>query len=171
MQKFKTCFFEKISTIELAFQADLFSNHIHMGGKNTLATTAMAVAMTTTSPAFSESSETLKKETITCETKQACQELTESLQVQIDEINSQSELSKESKRLRYNLRKQLIALEKSETKKNTNLISTENQKQEKQQKTIATEKSDTKKQEQLIEAKLKVQDAQIAGLRGALLEN
>ena len=156
MKIFQTCFFEKISTIELAIQADLLSNHMHMGGKNTLAATAIAVAMTTTSPAFSENAENLRKETITCETRQACQELTESLQAQIDEINAQSDLSKESKRLRYNLRKQLIAVEKLETEKNSNLI--------------ATEKLETQDQNKLIEAINKT-DAQIAGLRGALLEN
>ena len=47
------------------------------------------------------------------------------IQAQIDEINAQTDLSKDDKRLRYNLRKELIAVEKSETEKNTNLIATE----------------------------------------------
>jgi len=72
------------------------------------------------------------------------------IQAQIDEINAQSDLSKESKRLRYNLRKQLIAVE--------------NQKQN-------SLDSDDEKEKSLIEAKLKAQDEQLAGLRGALLEN
>ncbi len=45
-------------------------------------------------------------------------------------------MSNDDKKLRYNLRKQLIAVEKSETKHNKNLIASENQKQEKQKETI-----------------------------------
>ncbi len=137
----RTCFFEKISTIELAIQANLLSNHIHMGGKNTLAATAIAVALTTTSPAFSENSNTTaQQEAITCETKLACQKLTESIQAQIDELDKSDDPDFDKLEA---LQIQLIAVEKQETKE----------------------------QEKIIDAKLKAQDAQIAGLRGALLEN
>ncbi len=64
------------------------------------------------------------------------------IQAQIDEINAQTDLSKDDKRLRYNLRKELIAVENQKQKENSTLIDAINK-----------------------------TDAQIAGLRGALLEN
>jgi len=146
MKIFQTCFFEKISTIELAIQADLLSNHMHMGGKNTLAATAIAVAMTTTSPAFSENSDTLTKDAITCETKLACQKLTDSIQAQIDELDKSDDPDFDKLEA---LQIQLIAVEKLET----------------------AQKLDRKKENlSLIEAINKT-DEQLAGLRGALLEN
>ncbi len=160
MNKTKTCFFEKISTIELAFQADLLSNHIHMGGKNTLAATAIAVALTTTSPAFSENSDSLTKDAITCETKLACQKLTDSIQAQIDELDKSDDPDFDKLEA---LQIQLIAVEKSETEKNTNLI--------------ATEKSETTNIENTILAQENSKDSldflkqEQASIRGALLEN
>ena len=71
------------------------------------------------------------------------------IQAQINELEAKDDLTNDEKRLRYNLRKQLIALE--------------NQKQDIQQVALASEKLET--------VDILKTDQKIAELRGALLEN
>lgn len=151
MKTIKTCFFQKISTIELSTQVCLFSNHIQMGRNNTLAAATLAATMTATSPAIQAETPVSQQERITCETQQACQKLTESIQAQIDELKNKGlrNLSKDE-------RKQFVALKK-------NFIALENQKQEKQIHQMASEDAET-----LDIAKT---SQKIADLRSALLEN
>ncbi len=145
----KTCFFTKISTIKSAFKATLFSNLAQMGKKtNTLATVALAATLAT-SPVNAEVSNTTEQAKIACETQLKCQELSSLIQAKINELEKKDSLTKDEKRLRYNLRKQLIATEKSETTLKVDRDSKENN---------------------LIEAKLQAQDLKIASLRGALLD-
>ena len=118
-----------------------------MGG--ILATTAtLSTAMVaTTIPIHADVSDTINQAKITCETKLVCKELSDFIQAQINELEQSDE--PDFDRLDV-LQKQLIALEKSETVFNENLIAAENNKQEQMRLS---------------------QDQKIAELRGALLEN
>ena len=166
MKIIKTCFFEKISIIKLHTQTYLRSNHKHMGGKNTLAAATVAATLTATSPAIAESSEAKAlQEAITCETKLACQKLTESIQVQIDELENKGieNLSDDEFESYSILSDDLIALEKQETEKNSDLIATENQKQEKGVNVIAAQEN--------AKESLALLKQEQTSIRSALLEN
>ena len=80
-------------------------------------------------------------EQLICETVEACQKLSNSIQAQIRELEAKDNLTYDEKKLRYTLNKQLITVEKSETARNS----------------------------ELIDSKLKAQDEKLAELRGALL--
>jgi len=77
---------------------------------NVLKAVAAAAVLTTAPTTGVEASQ------IVCKTKQACELLSKSIQTQIKKIENKSEMTKDDKRLRYNLKKQLIALERTETK-------------------------------------------------------
>ncbi|CAC9623894.1 hypothetical protein [uncultured Gammaproteobacteria bacterium] len=159
----KNCLFQNITTIKLAIKAILFPNFNHMGRTNkTLAAATLSAVMATTSPANTETPKNLNQEKITCETKIACQKLSTSIQAQINELEAKANLSKDEKRLRYNLRKQLIVLEKSETAKQQQTITAENQKQ-----TNLDKKSE--QNQKTIDDKLKSQSQKLDELRGILL--
>jgi len=101
-----------------------FLTHKIMDKKSNVLKAVATAAVLTTAPTTG-----IEASQIVCKTKQACELLSKSIQTQIKKIENKSEMTKDDKRLRYNLKKQLIAVEKSETKHNENLIANENDKQ------------------------------------------
>ena len=153
----KNCLFKNIITIKSATKATLFPNFNHMGGTNkTIIATAFSAVIAITSPVNANASNNPKQDKIICEVKSICQQLSKSIQAQIDELKAKGlgNLTNDEFAKFVSLKKQVIAVKKSETKHNKNLITTENQKQEQQRKTIdAIDETDKK----------------IAELRGVLL--
>jgi septal ring factor EnvC (AmiA/AmiB activator) len=118
-----------------------FLTNVIMSKKANLLTTLAAATALSTAPVNANNlnnNPSLNNETkqVICETKLACDKLSLSIQAQIKEIEEKINLTTEDKRLRYELKKQLISVEKAETQINNELIADENQKQEIQQETI-----------------------------------
>lgn len=116
----KTCFFEKISIIKLSAKTHLSPNFNTMGGTNkALAVATLSTLMATTSPVNAETTNNLTQEQIICETKEICQKLSQTIQTQINELEQSDDpdFDKLDK-----LQDQLIAVKKSETAKNNELI-------------------------------------------------
>ena len=148
----------------------LLTNKI-MGKSGILKAVAVAAALVV-SPAGAETSK--QQEQIVCATKLACEALTYSIQAQIDELETKSNLTKDDKKLRYKLRKQLIAVENNKQANQEDLIATkdaeiltENNKQDKQKNTIADEvykqKIEDDKQERLTQV-----EARLSSIEGSL---
>ena len=82
--------------------------------KSTLLTaTSFALAVTTTSV---HAEEQPTQTQLACATVTLCQEMSAVIQAQIQELETKDTLTTEDKKLRYQLKKRLIALEFSETK-------------------------------------------------------
>lgn len=131
------------------------------------------------SPASTASTKTTAQQKIykvTCTTKASCEQLSLSIQAQIDELEKKDNLSKDEKKLRYNLRKQLIAtkdstiavkdkiiaVEKQETAQGEELIATKDVVLKKEKQETLTEKQET--------AEFKKTNIKITQLRGVLLD-
>jgi small-conductance mechanosensitive channel len=133
----KTCFFEKISIIKLSAKTHLSLNFKHMGGTNkALAVATLSTLMATTTPVNAETTKNLTQEQIICETKEICQKLSQTIQAQINNLESKANLTRTDRIKISQLRDELIAVEKSETAIQQKTIADENQKQAKQKETI-----------------------------------
>jgi NCAIR mutase (PurE)-related protein len=101
---------------------------------------------------------------IICETRAICDKLSNVIQTQINELEAKDNLNNDDKKLRYNLQKQLIALEKSETAINENLITAEKSETAQNNRVIAEELRET--------AEVQKTDSRLRALETALsLEN
>jgi hypothetical protein len=121
----KACFFQKISIIKLSAKTHLSPNFNTMGGTNkALAVATLSTLMATTSPVNAESQNNFTQEQIICETKEICQKLSQTIQTQITNLKNKGlEVLTDAEFDQYEeLQKHLIAVEKSETAKNNELI-------------------------------------------------
>jgi hypothetical protein len=119
----KACFFQKISIIKLSAKTHLSPNFNTMGGTNkALAVATLSTLMATTSPVNAESQNNFTQEQIICETKEICQKLSQTIQTQITNLESKANLTRSERIQISQLREELIAVEKSETAKNNELI-------------------------------------------------
>jgi len=64
-----------------------------------------------------------------CKSIVECDKLSHSIEVQIDELEVKGTLTKDEKRLRYNLRKQLLAAQRAKTARQREIIAEEKAKQ------------------------------------------
>ena len=161
----ENCFFRKLGRGLSDIKAYLFSypKSAMYYKASTLAAIALSLAIITGTTQAENTSH--KQEKIICETKAICQQLSQSIQVQINELEAKglSNLSREERIQLITLKKQLIALE--------------NNKQTLQQKTITSEKSETQKNNELIANENKRQEQltieqnqKLDELRGILLD-
>lgn len=84
----KNCLFKNIAIIKLVTKATLFPNFNHMGGgaNKTIIATAFFVVIAITLPVNANASNNPKQDKIICEIKSICQQLSKSIQAQIDEL-------------------------------------------------------------------------------------
>jgi hypothetical protein len=119
----KACFFQKISIIKLSAKTHLSPNFNTMGGTNkALAVATLSTLMATTSPVNAETTKNLTQEQIICETKEICQKLSQTIQAQINNLESKANLTRTDRIKISQLRDELIAVENQKQKKQKETI-------------------------------------------------